>query len=73
MLGHISRSSGIAKTILQGTEKVVEEEAEKKIGGGDNIKEWTEMDNASSARATENRTRQTGTVAKLFVHVEVPQ
>ena len=33
----------------------------------DNIKEWTEMNFASSARAVENRTRRKGIVAKSSV------
>ena len=35
--------------------------------GEDNIKEWTGMDFASSARAAENRTRWKGIVANLSV------
>ena len=53
--GHVSRSSGLAKTILQGTVK----------GGGgkqgrqrkrweDNIREWTGLELSKSPRAVEN-------------------
>ena len=42
--GHISRSSsGLAKTILQGTVKGTKRGRHKKMWE-DNIKEWTEMD-----------------------------
>ena len=53
--GHVSRSSGIAKTILQGTVK--RKRGRQKKRWEDNIKEWTGMDSASSTRAAENRTR----------------
>ena len=53
--GHVSRSSGLAKTILHGTVKG--KRGRQKERWEDNIKEWTEMDFASSTRAAENRTR----------------
>ena len=53
--GHVSRCSGLAKTILQRTMKRKRGRQKKRWEG--NIKEWTEMDLASSARAAENRTR----------------
>ena len=55
--GHVSRSSGLAKTILQGTVKGKRKK--------DNFKEWTEMDFASSTRAAENRTRWIGWLVVL--------
>ena len=55
--GHVSRSSGLAKTILQGTVKGKRKRGRLKKRWDDNIKEWTGMDFASSARAAENRTR----------------
>ena len=54
--GNVSRSSGLAKTILQGTVKGKKRGRQKKRWE-DNIKEWTGMDFASSARAAENRSR----------------
>ena len=53
--GHVSRSSGLAKTILQGTVKG--KRGRQKNRWEDNIKEWTGMDFASSTRAAENRSR----------------
>ena len=41
--GHISRSSGMAKTILQGTEKGARRRGRKKKRWEDNINEWTGM------------------------------
>ena len=55
--GHVSRSSGLAKTILQGTVKGNRERGRQKRRWEDNIKEGTGMDFASSTRAAENRTR----------------
>ena len=55
--GHVSRSSGLAKTILQGTVKGKRKRGRQKKRWEDNIKEWTGMDFASSTRAAENRSR----------------
>ena len=42
--GHVSRSSGLAKTILQGTVKGKRKRGRQKKRWEDNIKEWTGMD-----------------------------
>ena len=55
--GHVSRSSGLAKTILQGTVKGKRKRGRQMKRWEDNIKEWTGMDFASSTRAAENRPR----------------
>ena len=65
--GHVSRSSGLAKTILQGTVKGKRKKGRQKKRWEDNIKEWTEMDFASSIRAAENRTRWREVVANSSV------
>ena len=65
--GHVSRSSGLAKTILQGTMKGKRKRGRQKKRWEDNIKEWTGMDFASSTRAAENRTRWKGIVANSSV------
>ena len=57
----ISRSSGVAKTILQGT-------VTKKKRWEDNIKESTGVEFVSSTRAAENRTRWKEIVANSSVH-----
>ena len=61
--GHVSRSSGLAKTNLQGTVKGKRKRERQKKRWEDNIKEWTGMDFASSTRTAENRTRWKGIVA----------
>ena len=65
--GHVSRSSDLAETILQGTVKEQRKRDRQKKRWEDNIEEWTGMDFASSTRAAENRTRCEGIVANLSV------
>ena len=55
--GHVTRASGLAKTILQGTVKGQRKRGRQKKRWEDNIKGWTGMDFANSTRAAENRTR----------------
>ena len=52
--GHISRSSGMAKTILQGTVKGPRRRGRQKKWE-DNIKEWTGMGFGDSLRTAEDR------------------
>ena len=65
--GHVSRSFGLAKTILQGTLKGKRKRGRQKKSWEDNIKEWTGKDFASSTRAAENRSRWKGSVANSSV------
>ena len=58
--GHLSRSSGLAKTILHGTVNGKRREDRQKKKRVDTIKEWTGIDFAISTRAAENRTRWKG-------------
>ena len=60
--GHVSRSSGLAKTILQGTVK-----GKRKRGRQKKRWEWTGMDFASSTRAAENKSRWKGIDANSSV------
>ena len=53
--GHVSRSSGLAKTILHGTVKRRRRQGRQKKGWEDNIREWTGLEFAKSQRAVENR------------------
>ena len=53
--GHISRSSGMAKIILQGTVKGARRRGRQKKRWEDNIKEWTGMGFGDSLRAAEDR------------------
>ena len=65
--GNVSRSSGLAKTILQGTVKGKRKRGRQKKRWEDNIKEWTGTDFASSTRAAKNRSRWKGIVANSSV------
>ena len=65
--GHISRSSGMAKTILQGTVKGARRNWRQKNRWKDNINEWTEMEFGDSLRAAEDRDRWKGIVAMSSV------
>ena len=65
--GHVSSSSGLAKTILQSTVKGKRKRGRQKKRWEDNIKEWTGMDFASSTRAAENRSRWKRIVANSSV------
>ena len=53
--GHIPRSSGMARTILQGTVKGARRNGRPKKRWEDNIKEWMGMGFGDSLRATEDR------------------
>ena len=64
---HVSRSSGLAKTILQGTFRGQRKRGRQKKRWEDNVKDWTGMDFASSTRAPENWTRWKGIVANSTV------
>ena len=68
--GHVSRSSGLAKTILQGTVKGGRRQGRQRKRWEDNIREWTGLEFAKSQRAVENREKWKKLVAKLSV---VPQ
>ena len=55
--GHISRSSGLAKTILQGTVRGSRKRGRQKKRWEDNVREWTGLDFATSQRVVEDRNR----------------
>ena len=63
-------SSGLAKTILQGTVKVGRRQGRQKKRREDNIREWTGLEFAKSQRAVENREEWRQLVVKSSV---VPQ
>ena len=68
--GHVSRSSGLAKTILQGTVKGGRRHGRQRKRWEDNIREWTGLEFAKSQRAVETREKRRKLVAKSSV---VPQ
>ena len=67
---HVSHSSGLAKTILQGTVKGGRRQGRQKKRREDNIREWTGLELAKSQRAVENREEWRKVVVKSSV---VPQ
>ena len=68
--GHVSRSSGLAKTILQGKVKGGRRQGRQRKRWEDNIRKWTGLEFAKSHRAVENREKSRNLVAKSSV---VPQ
>ena len=68
--GHVSRSSGLAKTILQGTVKGGRKQVRQRKRWEVNIREWKGLEFGESQRAVENREKWRKLVAKSSV---VPQ
>ena len=64
--GHVSRSSGLAKTILQGTVKGGRRQSGKRKRWEDNIREWTGLEFGKSQRAVENREKMEKTGCKII-------
>ena len=69
-IDHVSRSSGLAKTVLQGTVKGGRRQGRQRKRWEDNIREWTGLEFAKSQRAVENRENWRELVVKSCV---VPQ
>ena len=67
--GHVSRSSSLAKTILQGTVRGGRRQRKR---WEDNIKELTGLEFGKSQRAVENRGKWKKMVAKSFVVSQRP-
>ena len=65
--GHVSRSSGLAKTILQGTVEGGKRQGRQRKRWEDNIREWTGLEFGKSQRAVENRGKWRKQVAKSSV------
>ena len=68
--GHVSCSSGLAKTILQGTVKRGRRQDRQRKRWEDSIREWTGLEFGKSQRAVENWGKWRKLVAKSSV---VPQ
>ena len=62
--GHVSRSSGLAKTILRGTVKGGRRQGRQRKRWEDNIREWTGLEFGKSRRALENWGKRRKPVAK---------
>ena len=65
--GHVSCSSGLAKTILQGTVKVGRRQGRQRKRWEDNIREWTGLEFGRSQRTVENREKWRNLVEKSSV------
>ncbi|KAK2154897.1 hypothetical protein NP493_2129g00000 [Ridgeia piscesae] len=65
--GHITRSSGLAKTILQGTVQEGRRRGRQKRRWEDNIPEWTGMTLGAAMRKTERREEWRELVARSSV------
>ena len=65
--GHVSRLSGLTKTILQGTVKGGRRQGRQKKRWEENIRECTGLEFAKSQRAVENREKRRKVVMKSSV------
>ena len=70
--GHVSRSSDLAKTILQGTVKWGRRQCRERMRWEDNIREWTGLELGKSQRAVENREKWRKLVARPSVEPQRP-
>ena len=74
--GHVSRSSGLAKAILQGTVKGIvkggRRQGRQRKSWEDNIREWTGLEFGKSQRAVENREKLRKLVSKSSVMPQRP-
>ena len=70
--GNVSRSSGLAKTILQGTVKGGRRKGRQRKRWEDNIREWTGLEFAKSQRAVETRGKWRKLVTKSSVMPQRP-
>ena len=69
--GHVPRSSGLAKLILQGTVKRGRRQGRQKKRWEDNIREWTDLEFAKSQSAVE-KGKWRKLVAKSSVVPQLP-
>ena len=69
---HISRASGLTKTILQGTVKGGRKQGRQRKRWEDNIREWTGLEFGESQRAVEKREKWRELVAKSSVAPQRP-
>ena len=70
--GHVSRSSGLAKTILQCTVKGRRRQGRQRKRWEDNIREWTGLEFAKTQAAVKNREKRRKLVAKSSVMPQRP-
>ena len=70
--GHVSCSSGLAKTILQGTVEGGGRQGRQRKRWADNIREWAGLEFSRSQRAVETRENWRKMVAKSSVVSQRP-
>ena len=70
--GRVSRSSGLAKTILQGTVEGGRRQGQQRKKCEDNIREWTGLEFSKSQRAVENREKWRKLVVRSSVMPQRP-
>ena len=70
--GHVSRSSGLTKTILQGTVKRGRRQGRQRKRWKGNHREWTGLEFGRSQRAVENRGKWRKLIAKSSVMPQGP-
>ena len=70
--GHVSRSSGLAKTILQGTVQGGRRRGRQKKRSENNISEWTGLKFCNALREAENKIKWRETVAMSVVPQRLP-
>ena len=70
--GHVSRSSSLAKTTLQGTVKGGRRQGRQRKRWEDNIREWTGLEFGKSQRVVENRAKWRKLVVKSSVLPQRP-
>ena len=63
---HLSRSSGLAKTILQGTVKGGRRQGRQRQRWEDNSREWTNLEFVESQRAVENNGKMEETGCEII-------
>ena len=63
---HVFRSSGLDKTILQGTVKGGRRQGRQRKRWEDNIREWTGLEFGKSHRAVENREKMEKSGCKII-------
>ena len=71
--GHVSCSSGLARTISQGTAKGRRRQGRQRKRWDDNIRDWTGLKLAKSQRAAENREKWRKPIVKSSVVPQRPQ
>ena len=70
--GHVYRSSGLAKNILQGAVKGGRRQGRQRKRWEDNFRKWTGLEFAKSQRVVENREKWRKLVAKSSVEPQRP-